>query len=141
MNRKIGSGHDGRIAGAHHCQAHVAETLFRAEADNHLTVGIKPHTVHFEVFGSRSEVLQEPNNQKEIFERIFNEEREKFESKYEDWELEAGLFDPDDFNEYREQASFRANSEIIDKVIELNNINPGLKQILLEREIGSDNLI
>ena len=92
---------------------------------------------HFEVFGSRSEVLQEPNNQKEIFERIFNEEREKFESKYEDWELEAGLFDPDDFNEYREQASFRANSEIIDKVIELNNINPGLKQILLEREIGS----
>ncbi len=49
VDRKVGRRHDRRVARPHQRQAHVAEALLRAEADDHLVVGVEPHAVLLEV--------------------------------------------------------------------------------------------
>ena len=49
MHWKVRRRHDGRIPRADQRQAHVAETLFRSQADDHLVFGIEPHAVLLQI--------------------------------------------------------------------------------------------
>ncbi len=51
VHGKIRRRHDGGVAGAHQGQAHVAEPLLGAEADDHLPLGIEPDAVLLEILG------------------------------------------------------------------------------------------
>ncbi len=50
VDREVGGGDDGGIAGAHHRQAHVAEAFFGAEAGDNFFVGVEADAEAFEVF-------------------------------------------------------------------------------------------
>ena len=72
VDRKRRRRHDGRVARAHQGQAHVAETLFRAEAGDHLAIGSQADAVLLPIAGRDflAQILDAVGNRIAVIARI-----------------------------------------------------------------------